>query len=82
MIMAFALLLAVATPVMVMAVTEDYRTNIDRVIYIRDVLYTLAESKIVSYDLNTFEKLNEVVLKEDYDEKNYEYEIMYDAVIE
>ena len=32
MIMAFALLLAVATPVMVFAVTEDYRTNSENVV--------------------------------------------------
>lgn len=50
---------------------SNYRTNIDRVIYIRDILYTLAESKIVSYDLNTLEKLNEVDLDDDYETKRY-----------
>lgn len=43
----------------------DYRENVRRVIYIEDVLYTLGYSNIVSYDLNTFEKLNEVELKEE-----------------
>lgn len=40
----------------------DYRTNIDRAIYIKDVLYTLSETKMVSYDLNTMEQKNELVL--------------------
>ena len=37
---------------------------IKRIIYIEDIVYALADSVITSYDLNTFEKLNEVVLKE------------------
>ena len=37
----------------------DYRTNVDRVIYIGDVLYTLSDTKIVSYDLINLKKLNE-----------------------
>ncbi|MCI9064201.1 MAG: hypothetical protein HFJ17_06335 [Clostridia bacterium] len=37
----------------------DYKTNIDRAIYIENTLYTLSETKIVSYDLNTTKKLNE-----------------------
>lgn len=41
----------------------NYRSDVRRVIYIEDVLYTLGYSKIVSYDLNTFEKLNEVEIK-------------------
>lgn len=40
----------------------DYQTNIDRAIYIGDWLYTLAENKIVKYDLNTFDKLEEIDL--------------------
>ena len=40
----------------------NYRTNIDRAIYIGNVLYTLADSKIVSYDLNTIEKIKELEL--------------------
>ena len=43
----------------------DYRTNIDRAIYIKDKLYTLADYQIVSYDLNTLEKINVLDLKED-----------------
>lgn len=43
----------------------DYRSDVRRVIYIEDILYTLGYSSIVSYDLNTFEKLNEVEIKED-----------------
>ena len=42
----------------------NYRTNIDRGIYIGDKLYTLAEMKIVKYDLNTLEKLAEIDLTE------------------
>ena len=38
----------------------NYRKDVRRVIYIEDVLYTLGYNGIVSYDLNTFEKLNEV----------------------
>ncbi len=43
----------------------DYRSDVRRVIYIEDILYTLGYSSIVSYNLNTFEKLNEVEIKED-----------------
>ena len=50
---------------------SNYRTNIDRVIYIKDVLFTLADAKIVSYDLNTLEKLNEVDLDDDYETTRY-----------
>ncbi len=42
----------------------DYRTNIDRAIYIDDILYTLSNYKIISYDLNTFEKIKELDLPE------------------
>ena len=35
----------------------NYMENIDRAIYIGDVLYTLSETRINSYDLNTFESL-------------------------
>ncbi len=40
----------------------NYKTNIDRAIYIGNTLYTLAESKIVSYDLNTISKMQEINL--------------------
>lgn len=43
----------------------DYKTDVRRVIYIEDVLYTLGYSTIISYDLNTFEKINEVELTEE-----------------
>jgi uncharacterized secreted protein with C-terminal beta-propeller domain len=43
--------------------SQDYRTNIRRGIYIGDTLYTLAYRKIVSYDLNTMEKLDEVEIE-------------------
>ena len=46
----------------------DYRTNVERVIYIEDILYTLGYSNIVSYDLNTFEKLNEVNFEDEAEE--------------
>ena len=35
----------------------NYMENINRAIYIGDVLYTLSETRINSYDLNTFESL-------------------------
>ena len=35
----------------------NYKTNIDRAIYIGDTLYTLSDTQIVSYDLNTMQKL-------------------------
>jgi len=41
----------------------DYRTNVDRVIYIGDVLYTLSNTKIVSYNLIDLKKLNEENIK-------------------
>lgn len=36
--------------------------GIERAIYINDVLYTLHYNRIISYDLNTFEKINELEL--------------------
>lgn len=42
---------------------RDYLTNIDRAIYIGDVLYTLSETRINSYDLNTFEELKQLELE-------------------
>lgn len=50
----------------------DYRNDVRRVMYIEDILYTLGYSSIVSYDLNTFEKLNEVEIKMDSDDVVYE----------
>ena len=41
---------------------QYYKTNIKRVIYIEDILYTLSNSQIISYNLNTFEKIDEVEL--------------------
>ena len=38
-------------------------TNIDRAIYINDVLYTLSDTQIISYDLNTIEKLKELIFE-------------------
>jgi len=61
----------------------DYRTNVKRITYIENIIYALSEQKITSYDLNTFEKLNEVNLKEIEEDKFgeiYETEIMYDVV--
>ena len=37
----------------------DYKTKVDRVIYIDDILYTLSDTKIVTYSLTSLEKLNE-----------------------
>ena len=55
----------------------DYRKNVRRVIYIEDVVYALSDFGIISYDLNTFEKLNEVTLSQ----RNYENEFIYETVI-
>ena len=51
---------------------KDYRSDVRRVMYIEDILYTLGYSSIVSYDLNTFEKLNEVEIKMDSNDAVYE----------
>ena len=54
----------------------NYLTNIDRSIYIEDVLYTLSENQIIAYDLNTFEQLNKLELD---DLENYtNIELMVD----
>ena len=42
---------------------SDYYDNIDRAIYIGDVLYTLSETTINSYDLKTFESLKTLELE-------------------
>ena len=58
---------------------NDYRSNVQRIIYIGDVLYELSTNNIVSYDLNIFEKLDEVELNNAEDivtYKSYEYETM------
>ncbi len=44
--------------------------GIERAIYIQDVLYTMHYNGIVSYNLNTFEKINELELVND--EDNYD----------
>lgn len=48
----------------------DYRTNIDRAIYIGDTLYTLADYEIKSYDLENLEELQTLELEE----RNFEYD--------
>lgn len=55
----------------------DYRKNVRRVIYIEDIIYALSDFGIISYDLNTFEKLNEVTLSQ----RDYENEMIYEEVI-
>lgn len=58
---------------------NDYRSNVQRIIYIGDVLYELSTNNIVSYDLNIFEKLDEVELNNAEDivtYKSYENETM------
>ena len=42
----------------------DYRTDVERVIYIEDKLYTLSRNYIISYDLNTLEQINKVELSQ------------------
>lgn len=49
----------------------DYRTNINRVIYIGNTLYTLANLEIRSYNLETFEELHELEFEEDSDTDDY-----------
>ena len=41
----------------------DYRTNINRAIYINDKFYTLANYQIVLYDFNSFEKIKDLELE-------------------
>lgn len=41
---------------------SDYASIMYRAIYINDVLYTLSDKNIVSYDLNTLEQINELIL--------------------
>ncbi len=54
----------------------NYKTNINRAIYIGDTLYTLSETKMVSYDLNTMEKQKELVYFEDENKENGENTIL------
>ncbi len=48
----------------------DYRTNIDRAIYIGDTLYTLADYEIKSYNLENLEELQTL----EFEERNFEYD--------
>lgn len=41
----------------------DYKTNIERAIYIRDTLYTLSETKIISYELEALNKIAELEIE-------------------
>ena len=41
---------------------NDYKTNIDRVIYIEDTLYTTSDFEIISYNLNTLEEVKKLNL--------------------
>lgn len=41
---------------------DRYYNNIERMIYIKDTLFTLGREEIISYDLVTFNKLHELVL--------------------
>ncbi|MGN1298778.1 MAG: beta-propeller domain-containing protein [Candidatus Scatovivens sp.] len=41
---------------------NNYRNNFNRAIYIKDILYTLSETQINSYNLNNFEKISELIL--------------------
>lgn len=52
----------------------DYTSNVERIIYIEDTLYELARNKVISYDLNTLEKINKVELP--YEEIRYYYDDM------
>lgn len=54
----------------------NYKTNVDRIIYIEDVLYTLSDYQIISYDLSTLEKLNEV----NFSQTDSEEEMMYKTI--
>lgn len=49
----------------------DYRTNIDRVIYIGNTLYTLANLEIRSYNLESFEELQKLEFEEDSEMDDY-----------
>ncbi len=42
----------------------NYKTNIDRAIYIGENLYTLSDWQLVSYNLNTMEKVQELLYPE------------------
>ena len=44
---------------------NNYKTNIERAIYIGDKFYTLSNTKIVLYDLNTIEEIKELKLEYD-----------------
>ncbi len=39
---------------------SNYKTNVNRMIYIGDILYTLSDTEIISYDINTTEKIREL----------------------
>lgn len=54
---------------------NDNRTNIKRMIYIEDIVYGLAEQKIMAYDLNTGELLHELDLEDNnyIDDRNILY---------
>lgn len=44
----------------IISIRDDYRSNIQRAIYIGDNLYTLANNAVTKYDLNTLEELEKL----------------------
>lgn len=59
----------------------DYRTNIDRAIYIGDKLYTLSSFEIKSYNLENLEELKTLEIEEEYDD-SFETKSYYIDAIE
>ncbi len=52
-------------------INDKYSSSIERAIYIEDTLYTLHYNKIISYNLNTFEKIKELELPKE-NNSNYD----------
>lgn len=60
----------ISQPIVIKHKSTSYYSGIERGIYIDNVVYTLSYSQISSFDLNTQEVLETIMLKTEYDQAN------------
>ncbi|HHX78319.1 MAG TPA: hypothetical protein GX695_01015 [Acholeplasmataceae bacterium] len=60
----------ISEPIVIKHESTSYYSGIERGIYIDNIVYTLSYSQISSFDLNTHEVLETIMLKTEYDQAN------------